>query len=147
MVLQYSSNVILLLLQLILYHQESLSHRNKKLRLPNLLVDPIIDEAILNEFKNHTLVKVYAPELCKIQLRSLRMLVKEIFSVGFNIEENEDNINGNVKQENVSYSDSNQKQDTIINVITLANFYYDKRITEIEKRLPEIRDEMQETLS
>ncbi|CCE61901.1 hypothetical protein TPHA_0B02290 [Tetrapisispora phaffii CBS 4417] len=123
----YPDNVILLLLQIILERQQNLSHifqnqKANKEKYEKLLERPIIDQEILSRFVTDKLVIMYAPELCEMQLRSLKTLVLDIFNKGI---EGED------------------KESILVNVITLANYYYYKRIKDIEEtRLPELRSQM-----
>ncbi|EDO18730.1 hypothetical protein Kpol_1055p87 [Vanderwaltozyma polyspora DSM 70294] len=121
----YPSNVILLLLQIILHRQQSISHKDKKKDYNLLLVEPVIDTEVLKEFQNHKLVKLHAPDMCNIQLRSLRLLVNEIFEKGI------PEVEGNIP----------------VNIVSLANYYYAKRIKQIEDvELPRLRNEMKSNL-
>lgn len=119
--MDYPTNVILLLLQLILQRQQTLAHQDKLLDLTALLKEPLVDKQVLGQFQNHKLVKLYAPELCSVHLRILRGLVSDIFQ--------------NAR------SDQDSSED--ITVITLANHYYNRRIEELTVvELPRIRQEM-----
>lgn len=125
--MDYPSNVVLLLLQLLLQRQQALAHHDKSLDLTQLLKDPIVDKEVLTQFQNHKLVKMYAPELCSVHLRSLKGLVTDIFTYGIPVTED---VSG---QE--------------ITVITLANHYYNKRLAELTQfELPELRQEIKSTL-
>lgn len=121
---EYSTNVILLLLQILFRHQEILAHGNKSEEFNRYLAEPIIDERVLDTFTNHKLVKIYEPELCSIQLRGLRMLVEDLFLL----------------------SPEQETAGKEWDVLSLANFYYAKRIAEIEQRLPEIRGQFKESI-
>lgn len=123
--MEYPSNVILLLLQLLLQRQQTLSHQDKSLNLTELLKDPIVDKEVLVSFQSHKLVKMYSPDLCYAHLRSLKSLVSDIFMFGVP-------------------SDETDEGDPIT-VITLANHYYKKRLKELEQeQLPQLRQEMVE---
>ncbi|QLQ80808.1 hypothetical protein HG537_0E01630 [Torulaspora globosa] len=125
--MEYPSNVILLLLQLLLQRQQTLAHHNKSLDLAQLLRDPIVDKEVLDQFQNHKLVKMYSPELSNLHLRALKGLVTDLFTYG------------------IPSAESPQGQET--NVITLANHYYNKRIGELTLiELPELRQEIKNLL-
>lgn len=90
-------------------------------------MEPIIDRALLVEFQNHTLVKMYAPELQTLQLRSLKSLVNEVFELGT--------------------PDVKSTDETPVTVVTLANYYYTKRIEELQNyQLPMLRQNIMEHL-
>ncbi|KAL3233432.1 SWR1-complex protein 7 [Nakaseomyces bracarensis] len=113
----YGSNMVLLVLQIILQHQHSLVGRDKDLDIKKLMAEPVIDAEVLTKCQNHTMIKMYAPELAKITLRNLRFLVEEWFA---SVPE--------LRREDVT-------------LVTLANHYYALRISEIEDDLPKIRNE------
>ncbi|QLL33250.1 hypothetical protein HG536_0E01610 [Torulaspora globosa] len=125
--MEYPSNVILLLLQLLLQRQQTLAHHDKSLDLTQLLREPIIDKEVLAQFQNHKLVKMYSPELCNLHLRALRGLVTDLFTYG------------------IPGAEGLDAQET--NVITLANYYYNKRLAELTlTQLPELRQEIKSLL-
>lgn len=118
--MDYPSNVILLLLQIVLQRQQFLAHQDKTLDLDSLLREPIIDRVILTEFQNHKLVKMYLPDFVTLQMRGLKSLVNEVFEEGI--------------------ADGNSDDDAGITVISLANHYYAKRIRELESsELPALK--------
>lgn len=126
MVMDYPTNVLLLLLQLILQRQQALVHQDKSLDLTALLKEPIVDKEVLIQFQNHKLVKMYAPELCNVHLRVLKSLVADIFMTSTPGDETHDGTT----------------------VITLANYYYNQRIAELtQDQLPRIRQEIAELLN
>lgn len=123
--MDYPTNVLLLLLQLLLQRQQALAHQDKSLDLTALLREPIVDKEVLAQFQSHKLVKMYAPELCSVHLRILKSLVADIFLAGLPGEETQDEVT----------------------VISLANHYYSQRIEELTlDQLPRIRHDMAELL-
>lgn len=123
--MDYPTNVLLLLLQLLLQRQQALAHQDKSLDLTALLREPIVDKEVLAQFQSHKLVKMYAPELCSVHLRILKSLVADIFLAGLPGEETQDEVT----------------------VISLANHYYNQRIEELTlDQLPRIRHDMAELL-
>ncbi|CAI4035283.1 hypothetical protein SMKI_12G4330 [Saccharomyces mikatae IFO 1815] len=122
--MDYPSNIVLLLLQIVLQRQQTLAHRDKSLHLQELLREPIIDGDILMEFKKHKLVQFYGPQYCHdISLRGLKTLVKDIFANGI---------------PNVTpHSETNEP----VTVVALANYYYVQRINELqETELPQLKE-------
>ncbi|CEP60425.1 Swc7p LALA0_S01e10594g [Lachancea lanzarotensis] len=114
-----AANVALLMLQIVLYRQQELSHGEKGGKLNELLVDPVVDEVVLDRFTNHRIVKLYAPELEKVRLRTMKKEVADLFSAGL--------------------PDKNLP----VTVITLANHFYYTRINELEKdQIPKINRQM-----
>ncbi|CAR22887.1 Swc7p [Lachancea thermotolerans CBS 6340] len=115
------SNVALLLLQIVLYRQQELLHMDKTLDNDQLLADPVLDEMILSKFANHRLVRMYAPELSGIQLRTLKGIVRELFEQGL------------------------PDDDVPVTVVTLANHFYYTRVQELEReQIPELKAKVQE---
>ncbi|SCU88835.1 LADA_0E12310g1_1 [Lachancea dasiensis] len=118
------ANVSLLLLQLTLYRQQELSHTGKDLKLDDLLVEPVVDESILTKFSTHRLVKLYVPELRGLQLRTLRVLVNDLFKKGL------------------------PDKSLPVTVVTLANHYYFVRVTELEQEeIPNLKGELAKVLA
>lgn len=114
---QYGNNIVLLVLQIILQHQHSMVGRDKELDIKKLMAAPIIDAEVLAKCQNHSMIKIYAPDITKLSLRNLRYLVEEWFTAGV----------PELPQEEVS-------------LVTLANYYYSLRVKEIEDNLlPKIR--------
>lgn len=123
--ISYPYNIILVLLQIILHRQQVITHKNKNLKYEELLENPTIDNETLIEFQHHKLVKLYSPDLCDIQLRRLKTMVIDIFEEGI---------------PHLSSSES-------LNLITLANYYYAKRIQEIEEtEIPELFNDIKREL-
>lgn len=122
-------NIVLLLLQIILARQQELCKLDKTLKLEYLLVDPILDNDVLQKFIKHPLLKLYSRPAQNLTLRKLRTLIAEIFDNGFQIKYVDDN--------NVDFSDmcDRYNKETVPNVISLANFYYEYRIVQLEKKL------------
>ncbi|SCU94415.1 LAME_0F07382g1_1 [Lachancea meyersii CBS 8951] len=115
------SNVALLLLQLVLYRQQEFSHNDTGAKLNELLVNPVVDEIVLDRFTNHRLVKLYAPELVKVRLRALKKEVNDLFSAGL--------------------PDKNMP----VTVITLANHFYYTRVKELEQdQIPKINEQLRD---
>ncbi|CCD27112.1 Swc7p NDAI_0J02200 [Naumovozyma dairenensis CBS 421] len=129
--MSYPSNVILLLLQIILQRQQVLSHKDKSLNLQTLLQDPIIDNEVLQQFNSHKLVKLYCPELSSMTRRTLQAMVHDIFQSGFGA---------------TSSSPLEEQYANIpITVASLANFYYDKRLNEIQQEeLPKLEQQLKD---
>ncbi|CUS20270.1 LAQU0S01e02828g1_1 [Lachancea quebecensis] len=122
--MELKSNVALLLLQIVLYRQQELSHIDKTLDNEQLLADPVLDEMVLSKFANHRLVRMHAPELSGIQLRTLKGIIRELFEQGL------------------------PDDDVPVTVVTLANHFYYTRVQELEKeQIPELKDKMQELLN
>ena len=129
MLSDYPYSVILLLLQIVLKREQALAHDNRKLSLDKLLTDPIIDDVILSEFQSHNLVKLYAPELCKVSLRRLKALVREVFDAG------------------IPPDTSSQTSEKVVTVVTLANYYYERQLKYLEQEeLPRLKREMLQLL-
>lgn len=125
--MQYPSNVLLLLLQLLLQRQQSLVNHDKSLDLAQLLKEPVVDREVQVQFQKHKLVRMYSPELCDVHLRGLKGIVCDLFAEGI-----------------ASDTDQDQAETT---VITLANYYYNKRLAELaEIELPELRQEIKSVL-
>ncbi|KAK5780381.1 Swc7p PWA37_002656 [Arxiozyma heterogenica] len=122
-------NIVLLLLQIILAHQQELCKLDKTLKLEYLLVDPILENEVLQKFTKHPMLKLYSRPTQNLTLRKLKTLVAEIFDNGFQIKYVDDN--------NVDFSELSDRynKETIPNVISLANFYYEYRIIQLEKKL------------
>ena len=119
---EYSSKVRLLILQILLQHQQSLVMKNKDLDIKKLLVEPVIDIEVMNNCQSNTFLKLNAPTVSKLTVRNLRFFVEEWLSEGI----------PNVPKEETT-------------IITLANYYYSKRIKELEeKELPTLRSEAKE---
>ncbi|SCU84340.1 LAFA_0D09428g1_1 [Lachancea sp. 'fantastica'] len=115
-----AANVALLLLQIVLYRQQELSHGEKGGKLNDLLIEPVVDEIVLDRFTSHRVVKLYAPELTKLRLRTLKKEVTDLFSAGL------------------------PDKNTPVTVITLANHFYYTRINELEMdKIPGINQQMQ----
>lgn len=107
----FNDAVILLLLQITLYRQQELSHQDSSLEVDKLLLDPKVDQTILNKFISHKMTKLYTPELTNINLRSLKMLLTDVLD--------------------------QTELDGEKNLITLANYYYSKRVSFLEEeKLP-----------
>lgn len=113
------SNIALLLLQIILYRQQELCHNNKSIKYTDLLINPVLDDSILKSFSTHKLVKLYAPELHDLDLPRLTAIFHELFFQGI----------PDIKEP--------------ITIITLANYYYDKRIQELERdEIPKLKHQL-----
>ncbi|SMN22673.1 similar to Saccharomyces cerevisiae YLR385C SWC7 Protein of unknown function, component of the Swr1p complex that incorporates Htz1p into chromatin [Maudiozyma saulgeensis] len=128
--MEYPTNVVLLLLQLVLEEQEKLAHTNKKFKLEDLMTEPLVDSVVLKKFVEHPLVHLYAPETENITLRGLKSIVRDIFDQGLD-----------------GTTDNNDKGSTPVTVVTLANHYYAKRIRELEDILPNMKDQIQQELA
>ena len=116
-----NDSITLLVLQLTFYRQQELVHQDPSLDLNRLIVEPIVDETILQQFVSHSLVKIYAPELTKLNLRSLRTLITTIFD--------------------------DTELDEAKTLISLANHYYSKRINYLEEeKLPELISQIRSQL-
>lgn len=116
--MDYKSNIVLLLLQIVLYRQQELVHNDKSLDQEQLMKDPIIDEEVLEQFRAHTLVKLYAPELRSAQLRKLRNMVKDIFDLGL-------------------------PDGQPATLVTLANHYYAQRVQELQNtEIPQLQTQV-----
>ncbi|CAI4046983.1 Swc7p SKDI_12G4110 [Saccharomyces kudriavzevii IFO 1802] len=118
------SNIVLLLLQIILRRQQILAHRDKTLNLQELLMEPIIDNDILTEFKTHKLVQLYGPQYYRdISLRGLKTMVTDIFA------------------EEIPKAEQSSETDEPTTVVTLANHYYAQRIDELQKtEIPQLKE-------
>lgn len=126
--MEYPSNVILLLLQVLLKRQQTLAHQDKSLNISHLLKEPVVDKDVLVQFQTHKIVKMYSPDLCNIQMRSLKSLISDLFERGLPADETEEG-------------------EEIVDVISLANHYYIKRMKELEQnQLPQLRKEIMEEL-
>lgn len=126
--MEYPSNVILLLLQVLLKRQQTLAHQDKSLNISHLLKEPVVDKDVLVQFQTHKIVKMYSPDLCNIQMRSLKSLISDLFERGLPADETEEGEN-------------------VVDVISLANHYYIKRMEELEQnQLPQLRKEIMEEL-
>ncbi|CCC72120.1 hypothetical protein NCAS_0J01410 [Naumovozyma castellii] len=120
---QYPANVPLLLLQIILQRQQVLAHKDKNLHMETLIKDPIIDDEILNQFISHKLIKIYTPDLSHMTKRSLKTMVNELFVEGLST-----------------------SQDPVT-IVTLANYYYERRVKELETELiPQLKSQLQAQL-
>lgn len=116
--MDYKSNIVLLLLQIVLYRQQELIHNDKSLDQEQLMKDPIIDEEVLEQFRAHTLVKLCAPELRSAQLRKLRNMVKDIF-------------------------DLELPDGQPATLVTLANHYYARRVQELQNtEIPQLQTQI-----
>ncbi|AMD19914.1 HCL237Cp [Eremothecium sinecaudum] len=114
----YKDNVVLLLLQMLLYRQQELKNKDKALDYEKLLEEPIVDEEVLERFTSHKLVKLYNPYLCTIRLWELKKTVREIFSKGLE-----------------------DKSIAKLNLVTLANQYYKRRMNELQfKEIPRLKE-------
>ncbi|SCV05941.1 LANO_0H18558g1_1 [Lachancea nothofagi CBS 11611] len=117
------ANVALLLLQIVLYRQQELSHADKSLKLDDLLQEPIVDDIILTKFNTHRLVKLYASGLSGLQLRTLKGIVRSLFNKGL--------------------PDKNAP----VTVVTLANYYYYTRVAELEQeQIPKLKKQISELI-
>lgn len=127
--MEYPSNVVLLLLQVLLKRQQTLAHQDKSLDISHLLKEPVVDKDVLIQFQTHRIVKIYSPDLCNIQMRSLKSMISDLFERGLPADEEE------------------EEGEDVVDVITLANHYYMKRIEELEQnQLPQLRKEIMEEL-
>lgn len=121
--MDYPTNIKLLLLQLVLEEQEKLAHSSKKLQLADLMTEPIVDAETLERFTKHPLSQLYAPELGSLTVRGLRSAVRDLFDGGV------------ADDTGVAVP---------VTVVTLANYYYAKRIQELEKdELPKLKEEIE----
>ncbi|AGO12403.1 AaceriAER048Cp [[Ashbya] aceris (nom. inval.)] len=117
--MDYKDNVTLLLLQVVLYRQQELAHQDKTLDQMRLLREPVVDAVILERFSTHRVVRLYAPELCRLRLDELQAVVREVFARGL----------------------PGSAEDTPVTLITLANHYYQLRVQELELReLPKLKE-------
>ncbi|CAB4257266.1 similar to Saccharomyces cerevisiae YLR385C SWC7 Protein of unknown function, component of the Swr1p complex that incorporates Htz1p into chromatin [Maudiozyma barnettii] len=128
--MEYPTNIVLLLLQIVLEEQEKLAHRNKKFKLDDLLTEPLVDAVVLEKVVRHPLVHMYSPDIENTTLRGLKSIVRDIFDQG--IDES---------------SNTKNEDSTPVTLITLANYYYAKRIHELEGTLPNMKDQIQEKLA
>lgn len=120
-------NIVLLLLQIILARQEDICRGDKDKNIDQLLQDPILDNGTLQQFITHPLVQIYSPQVKTLTQRKLRALVAEIFENGFHVAaESSAAIN------EVAARFQNEAPPT---VVTLANFYYELRILQLERDL------------
>lgn len=132
--MDYPSNVILLFLQVILQRQHQLVHDDKTVSIEDLLVHPIIDSKILNDLQNHKLTKLYTPMLCTASLRTIKTLFNDIVEAGISAD---DSIK--VKEERLPEE---------VNLVALANYYYGKRINELESiEIPALRNAISNQVS
>lgn len=132
--MDYPTNIVLLLLQIVLAEQEQLAHQIKNASLEDLLKDPVVDSKVLSQFTQHQLVKLYAPELAHMSLRGLKSVVRDVFDKGIPKE----------FIEKTQESDENNDFSSVT-VVTLANYYYSKRISELQDgQLPELKKQIQE---
>ncbi|AQZ18256.1 SWC7 (YLR385C) [Zygosaccharomyces parabailii] len=121
--MEYPSNVKLLLLQILLRRQQTLAHQDKSLELTELLREPIVDKEALQQFQSHKLVRMYCSELCAVSTRTLKSLVSELFQIGIPVQA--------------------ETPHDPVTLITLAEYYYSQRIEEIEsQQMPELRQHM-----
>lgn len=130
-------NIVLLLLQIILARQQEYCKLDKTKKLENLLVDPILDNEILERFIKHPLLKIYHQPSQSLTLRQLKILIREVFDNGFQIIYND--------KDDYDFSKISDKftKDTIPNIISLANFYYECRIAQLENELiPNIKSDL-----
>lgn len=122
---QYGNNIVLLILQIILQHQHSMVGRHKELDIKKLMVEPVIDAEVLTKCQNHTMAKMYAPDIKNLTLRNLKFLVEEWFTTGV----------PDLPEEPVT-------------LVTLANYYYSLRIQELnEELIPKIRADAKELIA
>ncbi|KAG0672391.1 SWR1-complex protein 7 [Maudiozyma exigua] len=126
--MNYPDNVLLLLLQITLDEQKLQAADHPKLKYSRLLQEPIINDTILKQFTGHLVVETFAPELKNLTLRGLRSAIKDVFDEG---------IKGR----------DGKKVNSTVNLVTLANYYYAKRVAILESALPGMRDEIQNGLS
>ncbi|CAL9733741.1 SWR1-complex protein 7 [Monosporozyma servazzii] len=121
MLSELPSNIVLLLLQVILARQQEICRTDKDKDLEYLLGDPIIDDEVLHQFTSHTLINLYSAQLKTLTIRKLKTLVAEIFQNSFHSA--------------VEYSDvlTERFQEEEITIVTLANFYYDWRVMQLEQ--------------
>lgn len=121
--MDYPSNVKLLLLQILLRRQQTLTHQDRSLQIGQLLQEPIVDKEALQQFQSHKLVRMYSPELCTVSTRSLKGLVSELFQIGLPGQE--------------------ENSEEPVTIIMLAEYYYAQRIEEIETlQMPELRQQI-----
>lgn len=121
---KWDYNVRLLLLQIVLERQETLVQEDKSLQLSELLVDPVIDVEVWTKLITHPVLLYFAPELQEIQVEDLQDEVKALFEEGFP-------------------PDCEEFEDEDVTVVSLANFYYAKRISELENdKLPVLKREI-----
>lgn len=108
-----NDSITLLLLQITLYRQQDLVHSDSSLNLDELLVEPIVDESVVEAFVSHKLVKLHAQELTSLNKITTKALITDIFK--------KTQIEGPK------------------NLITLANYYYSQRLNYLEKeKIPEL---------
>ncbi|CCF56037.1 hypothetical protein KAFR_0A06020 [Kazachstania africana CBS 2517] len=125
--MKYPANVILLLLQIILRRQQILCHRDVGLNMEDLRKDPIIDNEILHAFQSHKLTRLYAPDIEAMTLRGLKSLAADVFSEG------------------IPSEDEEHSKETV-DILDLANYYYNLRIEELENQLPKLKEELLQKL-
>ncbi|QEU62892.1 Swc7 [Kluyveromyces lactis] len=114
-----NDSIALLLLQITLYHQQELAHADSSLSLDELLVEPIVDNIVVEKFTSHSMVQIYAPELAPLNIRSIKGLISDLFT------------NTNIQEPK--------------NLITLANHYYSERLNYLqEEKIPELIQQMKE---
>lgn len=114
-----NDSIALLLLQITLYHQQELAHADSSLSLDELLVEPIVDNTVVEKFTSHSMVQIYAPELVPLNIRSIKGLISDLFT------------NTNIQEPK--------------NLITLANHYYSERLNYLqEEKIPELIQQMKD---
>lgn len=114
-------NIVLLLLQIILARQQEICRTDKDKNLEQLLSDPILDDEVLHQFTSHALTQLYSVQLKTLTIRKLKTLVAEIFQNSFHsVAEYSDVLLERFKEEEVT-------------IVTLANFYYDWRVMQLEQ--------------
>ncbi|SCU77878.1 LAMI_0A02652g1_1 [Lachancea mirantina] len=119
-----ASNVILLILQIVFYRQQELAHGDNSVKLDELMLEPVVDESVLTRFRNHKLIRLYNPDQCGVQLRTLKGIVRDIFELGL------------------------PEESADVTVISLANHYYAQRIKELEeKELPQLQMQMRRAVA
>lgn len=118
-------NIVLLLLQIILTRQQEIVRMDKEQVLDLLLLQPILENGILQQFITHKLTQIYSPQVQSFTLRRLKTLLAEIFERGFRVE----------NSVGLPPSITNKFQDGPVNIVYLANFYYEWRLWELQESL------------
>ncbi|CAL9729264.1 SWR1-complex protein 7 [Monosporozyma unispora] len=124
-------NVVLLLLQIVLARQQEICRIDKDKDFDQLIIEPILDNKILYQFTTHALTQLYSPQVKSLTIRKLKTLLAEIFENRF--------------KSAAEYSDAltERFQKEEATVVTLANFYYNWRVMQLEQNLiPTARDDI-----